>query len=57
MLGLFFSFYWPPREIKLFLEGREGPSVAVSAGGPASKGRDRFEEEFASIMAVLRRTS
>ena len=57
MLGLFFSFYWPPREIKLVLEGREGPSVAVSAGGLASKGRDRFEEEFASIMAVLRRTS
>jgi cytochrome c biogenesis protein len=57
MLGLFLSFYWPPREIKLILEGREGPSVAVSAGGPASKDRDRFEEEFASIMAVLRRTS
>jgi cytochrome c biogenesis protein len=57
MLGLFFSFYWPPREIKLVLEACEGPSVAVSAGGLASKGHDRFEEEFASIMAVLRRTS
>jgi hypothetical protein len=57
MLGLFFSFYWPPREIKLVLEGREGPCVSVSAGGLTSKGRDRFEEEFASIMAVLRRIS
>ncbi len=57
MLGLFFSFYWPPREIKLVLEGREGPSVSISAGGLATKGRDRFEEEFASIMAALRKTS
>ena len=57
MLGLFLSFYWPPHEIKLILEAHEGPSVAVSAGGLASKSRDRFEEEFASIMAVLRRTS
>ena len=57
MLGLTFSFYWRPREIKLILEPREGPSVAVSAAGLASKGRERFEEEFASIMAVLRRAS
>jgi cytochrome c biogenesis protein len=57
MLGLFLSFYWPPREIKLILEAHDGPSVAVSAGGLAFKGRDRFVQEFATIMAVLRRTS
>ena len=57
MLGLFFSFYWPPREIYLVLEAREGPSVAVSAGGLASKSRDRFEQDFAAIMTVLRRAS
>ncbi len=55
LAGLFLSFYWPPREVRISVEARDGGTVAVSAGGFASKGREDFEREFAGLAAALRR--
>jgi cytochrome c biogenesis protein len=53
--GLFLSFYWPPREVRISVEARDGGTVALATGGLASKGREDFEREFADLAAALRR--
>ncbi len=55
LTGLFLSFYWPPREVRISIEARDGGTVAVAAGGLASKGREDFEREFADLATALRR--
>ncbi len=55
MIGLSLAFYWPPREIKVFLEESHG-KTEVAAGGIASKNREAFQLEFEKIMTSLRRT-
>ncbi|MHB8095547.1 MAG: cytochrome c biogenesis protein ResB [Candidatus Aminicenantales bacterium] len=55
MTGLFFSFYRSPKEIRLIVEAREGPTVSVAAGGTAPRNQESFREEFAEIMAAARR--
>jgi cytochrome c biogenesis protein len=55
LAGLFFSFYWPPREVRIAIEARGTDAVSVTAGGLAPKGREDFEREFAGIAAALRR--
>jgi hypothetical protein len=48
------AFYWPPREIKVFLEESHG-KTEVAAGGIVSKNREAFQLEFEKIMTSLRR--
>ena len=54
MVGLFFAFYWPPREIKAVLEETER-KTGITIGGLASKSRDAFQSEFEKITTSLRR--
>jgi len=55
MIGLFFAFYWPSREIRVALEGI-GNKTEITAGGIASKSKDTFESEFAKITESIRRS-
>ncbi len=55
LAGLFFSFYWPSREVRVAVEPHDRERVSIAAGGLASKGREDFEREFAGITAALRR--
>lgn len=55
LAGLFLSFYWLAREVRIAIEPRIDGTVSIAAGGVASKGRENFEREFADIMAALRR--
>jgi len=54
MAGLFFSFYWSPREIRLVLEESRG-KIEIAAGGIALKNREALQAEFSLITASLRR--
>ncbi|MFQ6070727.1 MAG: cytochrome c biogenesis protein ResB [Candidatus Aminicenantales bacterium] len=54
MLGLFFAFYWPWREMRIILEESEG-KTEVFLGGIASKSKDAFQSEFESIVIAARR--
>ena len=54
LIGLSLAFYWPPREIKVFLEESQG-KTEVAAGGIVSKNREAFQLEFEKIMTSLRR--
>jgi cytochrome c biogenesis protein len=54
MAGLFLAFYRPTREIRMVLEG--AGKTEIVAGGIAAKSRDRFEAEFARVIAGLRRS-
>jgi cytochrome c biogenesis protein len=54
LIGLSLAFYWPPREIKVFLEESHG-KTEVAAGGIVSKNREAFQLEFEKIMTSLRR--
>lgn len=54
MIGLFLAFYWPSREIRIFLEEKEG-RTEITAGGLAAKSQEAFQSEFEKIMAALRR--
>ncbi len=55
MIGLFFAFYWPSREIRVALEGI-GNKTEITAGGIASKSKDAFESEFKNITESIRRS-
>jgi hypothetical protein len=55
MLGLLFAFYWPPREIRVVMEGT-GNKTEIIAGGIASKSKDAFQSEFAKITESIRRS-
>ncbi len=55
MLGLIFAFYWPPREVRMVLEGI-GNKTEITAGGIASKSKDAFQSEFAKITESIRRS-
>jgi len=55
MTGLLISFYRSPKEIRLIVEAREGPSVSVAAGGIVPRNPESFREEFSAIMASARR--
>jgi len=55
MLGLLFAFYWPPREIRMIMEGI-GNKTEIIAGGIASKSKDAFQSEFAKITESIRRS-
>ncbi len=55
LAGLFFSFYWPPREVRVVLEARGGDTVSIAAGGLEPKGREDLEREFSDIATALRR--
>jgi len=55
LAGLFLSFYWPAREVRIALEARTDGTVSIATGGFAPKGREDFEREFADIAAALRR--
>lgn len=55
MIGLFFAFYWPAREVRIVLEG-VGNKTEITAGGIASKSKDTFESEFAKTMESIRRS-
>ena len=52
--GLFLAFYWPPREIRVVLEGSQG-KVDLAAGGQAAKSRQAFQAEFDGIFESIRR--
>lgn len=54
MLGLGLAFYWPTREIKVVIESVQN-KTEIAAGGIASKNKDAFLTEFATIMNTLRR--
>ncbi len=47
--GFFLAFYWPPREIRVVLEGSQG-KVDLAAGGQAAKSREAFQAEFDKIF-------
>ena len=55
MLGLIFAFYWPPREIRMVMEG-VGNKIEITAGGIASKSKDAFQSEFSIITDSIRRS-
>jgi len=66
MAGLFLAFYRPTWEIRMVLEAAAGAGekanhgagvgkTEIIAGGTATKSRDRFEAEFARVMAALRK--
>jgi cytochrome c biogenesis protein len=55
MIGLLFAFYWPPREIRVAMEGI-GNKTEITAGGIATKSKDAFESEFAKITESIRRS-
>jgi cytochrome c biogenesis protein len=55
MIGLCIAFFWPPREIKLILEKKDGKTHVV-AGGIATKNREDFKNEFENMAESLRRT-
>ena len=55
MLGLIFAFYWPPREIRMVMEGI-GNKTEITAGGIASKSKDAFQSEFAQLTDSIRRS-
>ncbi|MGZ5498227.1 MAG: cytochrome c biogenesis protein ResB [Candidatus Aminicenantales bacterium] len=52
--GFFLAFYWPPREIRVVLEGSQG-KVDLAAGGHAAKSREAFQAEFDGIFESIRR--
>ena len=52
--GFFLAFYWPPREIRVVLEGSQG-KIDLAAGGQAAKSREAFQAEFDSIFESIRR--
>lgn len=54
MAGLFFAFYWAPREVKVILEEAPG-KTEITSGGIASKGREAFESELNEILTAVRR--
>lgn len=54
MVGLFFAFYWPTREIKAVLEKTQN-KTGITLGGLAAKSRDTFQSEFEKISTSLRR--
>lgn len=54
MVGLFFAFYWPTREIKAVLEEAQN-KTGITLGGLATKSRDAFRSEFEKITTSLRR--
>jgi len=54
MAGLFLAFYWPPREIRVGIDGAPG-KVEVTAAGHAAKGREAFSAEFDQIFEQVRR--
>jgi cytochrome c biogenesis protein len=54
MTGLFLAFYWPTRELKIILEDSQG-KTEVTAGGMATKSRESFQIEFASIINSIRK--
>ena len=54
MVGLFFAFYWPTREIKAVLEEAQN-KTSITLGGLATKSRDAFRSEFEKITTSLRR--
>ena len=54
MAGLALAFYWPPREIRIILEERQGKTEVI-AGGIASKNRDALQSEFEKILTSTRR--
>jgi cytochrome c biogenesis protein len=54
MAGLFLAFYRPTWEIKVTIENVSG-KTELTAGGVATKSRDRFESEFTGLTARLRR--
>ncbi|MHB8055112.1 MAG: cytochrome c biogenesis protein ResB [Candidatus Aminicenantales bacterium] len=59
MAGLFLAFYLPTREIRMVLEGAGSGAAGkteITAGGTATKSRDRFETEFARVIDGLRRS-
>ncbi len=56
MIGLFFAFYWPTREIRILMEGIED-RTEITAGGIATKSKDTFESEFAKITESIRRSN
>jgi len=55
MAGLALAFYWPTWEIRAAIEEAQG-KTDIALGGHASKSRDRFEKEFASVAETLRRS-
>lgn len=55
MIGLFFAFYWPPREIRMVMEGA-GNKTEITAGGIAAKSKDTFTSEFKNITESIRRS-
>ena len=54
MIGLFFAFYWPTREIRVILEEMDNKTEII-AGGVASKNRDAFQSEFEKFISSMRR--
>jgi cytochrome c biogenesis protein len=54
MAGLFLAFYWPPREIRVAVDGAPN-KVEVTAAGHAVKGREAFSAEFDQIFEQIRR--
>jgi cytochrome c biogenesis protein len=55
MIGLLFAFYWPPREIRMVMEGI-GNKTEITAGGIAAKSKDTFTSEFKNITESIRRS-
>jgi cytochrome c biogenesis protein len=55
MVGLLFAFYWPPREIRVAMEGI-GNKTEITAGGIAAKSKDAFTSEFKNITESIRRS-
>jgi len=54
MFGLFLTFYWMSREIKILMKEKKG-STYVIMGGLALKNRESFQVEFDKITKNLRR--
>ena len=54
--GFFLAFYWPPREVRVVVEGAAG-KAEVTAGGTAAKNREAFAAEFRVLMDELRRSA
>jgi cytochrome c biogenesis protein len=55
MVGLLLAFYWPPREIRVAMEG-VGNKTEITAGGIAAKSKDAFQSEFTKITESIRRS-
>ncbi|MFW6161112.1 MAG: cytochrome c biogenesis protein ResB, partial [Acidobacteriota bacterium] len=55
MIGLFFAFYWPEREIRAFLEKIDDEKTEIAVSGSAKKNKESFLREFEDLVLTIRR--